>query len=55
MRVASGRAINFERLAHIMGGGTAVRMRKPRLSLEQLYLRTVQGQADLTPKNPPAK
>jgi ABC-2 type transport system ATP-binding protein len=33
----------LEALARIMGGGTAVHMRKPRITLEQLYLRTVQG------------
>ena len=32
-----------EALARIMGGGAAVQIRKPRITLEQLYLRTVQG------------
>jgi ABC-2 type transport system ATP-binding protein len=32
-----------EALARIVGDGAAVRFRKPRLTLEQLYLRTVQG------------
>ena len=41
--------------AGIAPGAGDIRFSKPHLSLEQLYLRTVQGQADLTPKNPPAK
>jgi ABC-2 type transport system ATP-binding protein len=32
-----------------------IRFDRPRLSLEQLYLRTVQQQADLSAKNPPPK
>jgi ABC-2 type transport system ATP-binding protein len=41
--------------AGIDGGGGEIRFTRPRLSLEQLYLRTVQAQADLAPKNPPGK
>ena len=35
--------------------GREIRFTRPRLSLEQLYLRTVQAQADLASKNPPRK
>src|SRR5450432_1060635 len=38
--------------AGIDGGDGKVRFTRPHLSLEQLYLRTVQAQADLAPKNP---
>jgi ABC-2 type transport system ATP-binding protein len=41
--------------AGIDGGGGEIRFTRPRLSLEQLYLRTVQAQADLAAKNPPGK
>ena len=41
--------------AGIDGGGGEIRFTRPHLSLEELYLRTVQAQADLASKNPPGK